>query len=63
MKLTTRELSFLNAPLWQATLHVGDIRTDIGSLHPTKKDCIKEAEEIVVAFAKEKIAVIHDEIY
>jgi hypothetical protein len=32
-------------------------------MYSSKEQCIKAGEEMVLAFAKEKISVIHDEIY
>ena len=48
---------------YQIYLHVGLVRVEIGSERPTRADCLHDAEQLVEEFAKEKIAVIHDEIY
>ena len=64
MKLTISEHKFHDSPIWCLELHVGDTCVGIGDMmYSSKEQCIKAGEEMVLAFAKEKISVIHDEIY
>lgn len=64
MKLTVTEHQFCDTPIWCLNLHLGDTCVSIGDMiYSSKEQCTKAGEQIVLAFAKEKISVIHDEIY
>ena len=63
MKLTIRESKFFDASIWTLELHTKDRTVEIGGLRGSREECVKVGEQIVDSFAKEKIAVIHNEIY
>lgn len=63
MKLTIEKTDNTNAAWYQLFLHTETMKIEMGSAHFSYEDCLDEANQINVAFSKEKVLLVSNEIY
>lgn len=63
IKLTIEHDSFFPDAFYQAYLVIGELKTPIGISRFDYDDCRLFAEKLVEEFSKEKIYILHNDIY
>ena len=63
MKLTIEKTDHTSAAWYQLFLHTETMKTEMGSACYAYEDCLAEANQLIVEFSKEKVMLVHNEIY